>query len=160
MLNTRNVPVGETSEEQNKNTAADRLRKATVAGALGIVSIAGFVGQRKGIIQDFSQPTRSIAESCSHPALGYLGAWLSTSILSRFSDRFKVTSAVVGASAANFATEAMQSTLLNSHLGDYNFLAEVNQHETAKDYLAALMGMGLFLLLDSNPTEDGPTPES
>ncbi len=160
MINASNVPIGEVHEEQNKKAGANRLQKIATASALGIVSIAGFIGQRKGIIQEFPQPTRSIAESCSHPVLGYVGAWFATTVVSHITDRFRVGAAIAGASTANFVTESMQSTLLSSHLGDYNFLAEINRYETAKDYVGALMGMGLFMLMDRNPGENIPTPDS
>lgn len=146
----------ETTEKGIEYLAADNkkqklLWRLGIGGALGALSFVAYQAQHTGMTIDLPQPARGIAESMSHPAVGYLGALLTVALADRLSKRPpKLVSAIVGGTVANFSVEAAQSEVFklmqNSNDTIVGFLGEGQRIETVKDYVFALGGVGIYLL--------------
>mgnify|MGYP000851833792 CR=1 FL=1 len=158
----------ETTEKSIEYLAADNkkqklLWRLGIGGVLGALSFAAYQAQHTGMTIDLPQPARGIAESMSHPAVGYLGALLTVSIADRLPKRPpKIASAIAGGTVANFSVEAAQSEVFklmqNSNDTIVGFLGEGQRIETVKDYVFALGGVGIYMLSE-RPLHKKPTTE-
>lgn len=116
----------------------DKLKTTLLLGA---VSAGAYMMQKLGMTHDIPSPGQEITESLSHPALGYLGAWVGAKAVG-FANKKVGTAMLGGATGANFFAEYVQAQVASSP--EAHFLAPQNFGETSKDYLFALGGMTLF----------------
>jgi hypothetical protein len=120
-------------------------RNAYTAAALGGVAALATASDYLGMSYGLPHSAELIETSAKHPIVGYLGAWAAASAFRNSLTGVRTKAAIAGATIANFATEAAQSTLVASP--EYvNFLSAQNLPETGKDYVFTLAGLGLFLL--------------
>jgi hypothetical protein len=144
-----NTPVIPEVEEKRFHLG----RRIAIGASLGVVSAAAFYAQHSGMTDDMSWAGEKVAESMSHPAVGYLGALATVLLAGKFKYRpAKKSDFLIGATIANAAAETAQDVAVNvTHLfeGINNnawFIESSQWGESAKDYLAALGGLGIFML--------------
>ena len=90
--------------------------------------------------------------SSAHPFVGFIGAAVGMKVAQRLTKNKseRNMALVVGAATANFYTEAAQQLILQP-FPEYYFWA--TPQETAKDYLFALAGAGLYAALKKRKTK-------
>jgi hypothetical protein len=129
--------------------SSDVLAKAGWAVALGGVAAVSKWAEYKGMDHGMEAPERWVTDSAAHPLIGYMGAWAADMATTRFNplEKVKVQTAWLGATAANFATEGIQSvTIAASQFVD--FWSAHNRMETSRDYVGALAGLVFYLWRD------------
>jgi hypothetical protein len=125
-------------------------RRAAVAAALAVTSVGAFYLQHSGETAQLPDVLQTAAESMSHPALGYIGAAMTVMIANgRMKRRLPVMeTAFIGGTIANFATERTQDLAFRLNGYPANFLSDIQQTETAKDYAFALSGVALYVVTE------------
>jgi hypothetical protein len=143
------APAIETAQELvTDGEPSGVLATAGWAVALGGMAAASKYAEYKGLDHGMEAPERWITDSAAHPLIGYLGAW-AAGAAGRHSvvEAVKARTALLGATAANFAVEAAQSvTIATSQYVE--FWSSSNRMETGRDYAGALLGAALFMWRD------------
>jgi hypothetical protein len=148
-LPTEAVAVTPTDKDKNIRT------KVVTASVLAGLATTAFFGEKYGLNARLPEVGTEVANSCAHPIVGYMGAWVATKVIKRF----KPGASLAGATVADFVAEKSQSLLLTSPY--YNFLSQQYLPETVKDYAFALGGSLLFMAQDRqrpSPKAISPTP--
>ncbi len=130
--------------EDQQITKSPEGRKRRIATGLGLValSVSAHFAEKYKVMFDWPTIPRLIGQSMQHPALGYLGAWIAT----KAPRKHKILAAFAAGTAADFVAEAGQAVIPDPDRDPFEFLAKASQLETLKDYGAAMLGMGFFLL--------------
>ena len=119
-----------------------------VATGVGLLAtgVATWIGEQKGINKEMSALPEAVVNSWAHMGPGF-GASLATRVLKHDSlDRLTPGNAgllLAAGTAADAALEFGQDTLFDVSSPFYN-----NQFETGKDYLAALIGVGVAFAIN------------
>jgi hypothetical protein len=144
--------IPDLEDEDKKRT---RTRRAIVIGASVTTSALAVAGQHLGWYQDTPPPVETVLDSTAHLGVGALGALATTWAADHLRHKPPTAvSAILGATVANFSVEAMQDKIFNalnipgSGEAVNNFLDASQRAETAKDYGFALLGVGVYGLIE------------
>jgi hypothetical protein len=143
------APAIETAQELvTDGESSGALATAGWAVALGGMAAVSKYAEYKGLDHGMEAPERWVVDSAAHPLIGYLGVWAAGAAGRRNPvEVIKARTALLGATAANFAVEAAQSvTVVTSQYVE--FWSSSNRMETGRDYAGALLGAAFFMWRD------------